>query len=65
MAVPREQDQTATKTKQEIDDFLYELPDNGPLNLELGDKLIQTLGTKAEDFLIQMLLQQKKKMMKF
>ena len=65
MAVPREQDQTATKTKQEIDDFLYELPDNGPPNLELGDKLIQTLGTKAEDFLIQMLLQQKKKMMKF
>ena len=52
MAVPREQDQTATKTKQEIDDFLYELPDNGPPNLELGDKLIQTLGTKAEDFLI-------------
>ena len=50
------------KTKQEIDDFLYELPDNGPPNLELGDKLIQIFGTEAEDFLIRMLLQQKKKM---
>ena len=36
------------KTKQEIDDFLYELPDTGMPTLELGDKLIQTLGTEAE-----------------
>ena len=49
MAGPRELDKTATNTKQEIDDFLYELPDNGPPTLELGDKLIQTLGTEAED----------------
>ena len=37
------------KTKQEIDDFLYELPDTGMPTLELGDKLIETLGTEAED----------------
>ena len=49
MAGPRELDKTATNTKQETDDFLYELPDNGPPTLELGDKLIQTLGTEAED----------------
>ena len=49
MAGPRELDKTATTTKQEIDDFLYELPDNGPPTLELGDKLIRTLGTEAED----------------
>ena len=47
MAGPRELDKTATNTKQEIDDFLYELPDNGPPTLELGDKLIRTLGTEA------------------
>ena len=31
----------------EIDDFLYELPDNFPL-LELGDKLLDTLGNVGE-----------------
>ena len=50
-AGPREQDKTsvATKTHQKIDDFLYELPDTGPPTLVLGDGLIQTLGTEAED----------------
>ena len=50
MAGPREPDRPVeNKTKQEIDDFLYELPDNGMPTLELGDKLIQALGTEAED----------------
>ena len=39
----------STKSKQEIDDFLYELPDTGMPNLELGDKLLNTLGVEAED----------------
>ena len=38
-----------TKTQQEVDDFLYELPDTGMPELVLGDDLIQTLGTEAED----------------
>ena len=46
MAGPREP--VKNKTKQEIDDFLYELPDTGMPTLELGDKLIETLGTEAE-----------------
>ena len=37
-----------TKTQQEINDFLYELPDNIP-KLVLGDGLLNTLGTEAED----------------
>ena len=37
-----------TKTKQEVDDFLYELPDNMP-ELVLGDGLLNTLGKEAED----------------
>ena len=50
MAGPKEPDRPVeNKTKQEIDDFLYELPDTGMPTLELGDKLIQTLGTEAED----------------
>ena len=36
-----------TDTQGAIDDALYELPDNP--NLELGDGLLQTLGTNAED----------------
>ena len=42
---------TAPKPKpsQEIDDFLYELPDVGMPTLELGDKLLETLGTEGED----------------
>ena len=50
MAGPREPDRPVeNKTKQEIDDFLYELPDTSMPTLELGDRLIQTLGTEAED----------------
>ena len=37
------------KPRQEIDDFLHELPDTGMPTLELGDKLLDTLGTEAED----------------
>ena len=37
------------KPRQEIDDFLYEQPDTGMPTLELGDKLLDTLGTEAED----------------
>ena len=47
MARPRSE--LSTKPKQEIDDFLYELPDTGMPSLELGDKLLNTLGVKAED----------------
>ena len=50
MAGPREPDRPVeNKTKQEIDGFLYELIDTGMPTLELGDKLIQILGTEAED----------------
>ena len=50
MARPREPDRPVkNKTKQEIDDFLYELPDTGMPTLELGDKLIEILGAEAED----------------
>ena len=50
MAGPREPDRPVeNKTEQEIDDFLYELPDTSMPTLELGDKLIQTVGTEAED----------------
>ena len=37
------------KPRQEIDDFLYELPDTGMPTLEVGDKLLDTLGTEAKD----------------
>ena len=37
------------KPRQEIDDFLYEQPDTGMPTLERGDKLLDTLGTEAED----------------
>ena len=50
MTGPREPDRPVeNKAKQEIDDFLYELTDTGMPTLELGDKLIQTLGTEAEN----------------
>ena len=42
------ENKTKTKTQQEVDDFLYELPDNMP-ELVLGDSLLNTLGTEAED----------------
>ena len=37
-----------TKTQQEVDDFLYELPNTIP-NLELGDGLLNFLGTTAQN----------------
>ena len=37
------------KPRQEIDDFLYELPDTGMATLEIGDKPLDTLGTQAKD----------------
>ena len=43
------ENKTKTKTQQEVDDFFYELPDTGMPDLVLGDGLIQTLGTEAED----------------
>ena len=39
------------KTKREIDDFLYELPDDNLPTLELGDKLLNTLGNEGEEIL--------------
>ena len=47
MAGPRSE--TSAKPRQEIDDFLYELPDTGAPSLELGDKLLDTFGVEAED----------------
>ena len=49
MAGPREPDRPVENKRQEIDDFLYELPDTGLPSLELVDKLIETLGTETED----------------
>ena len=46
MADPREE---TPKFKNEIDDFLYELPDTGLPHLELGDKLANVLGNEGED----------------
>ena len=40
-----------TKTQAEIDDFLYELPENEMPELALGDSLIQSLGVETEDLL--------------
>ena len=39
----------SAKPCQEIDDFLYELPDTGVPSLELRDKLLDTLGVEAKD----------------
>ena len=49
MAGPQTAPEPSPKPSQEIDDFLYELPDVGMPTLELGDKLLDTLGTEAED----------------
>ena len=57
-AGPREE---TPKVKNEIDDFLYELPDTGLPHFELGDKLANDLEMKVKIFLMLMLLQQKKK----
>ena len=48
-AITIRENKIKTKTQQDVDDFLYELPDTGMPELMLGDGLIQTLGTKAED----------------
>ena len=37
-----------TKTQQEVDDFLYELPETMP-DLELGDELTNALGTEGQN----------------
>ena len=37
------------KPRQEIDDFLYELPDTGIPAWEIGNKLLDTLDVEAED----------------
>ena len=39
--------ESKTKTQEEVDDFLYELPETMP-DLELGDELVNTLGTEAQ-----------------
>ena len=36
-----------TKTQQDVDDFLYELPERAMPDLELGDGLLSSLGTNA------------------
>ena len=52
MMGPRSKDKTTSRsTTREIDDFLYELPDDGTPTLELGDKLLNTLGNEGENVL--------------
>ena len=46
MADPREEEKK-TKTQQDVDDFLYELPERTMPDLELGDGLLNSLGTNA------------------
>ena len=41
-----------TKTQQEVDDFLYELPETMP-DLELGDELTNVLGTEEQNLFDQ------------
>ena len=43
----REKEKQKADAQVAIDDTLYELPDN--LDLELGDSLVETLGTTVED----------------
>ena len=42
------ENKTKTKAQDEIDDFLYEMPENVP-KLNLGDGFLNSLGTQAED----------------
>ena len=52
MMGPRSKDKTTSRsTTREIDDFLYELPDDGTPTLELGDKLLNALGNEGENVL--------------
>ena len=55
----------SAKPRQEIDDFLYELPDTGMPNLELGDKLLDTLGVEAEDLSNNVLTKKEEEMRSF
>ena len=47
MADPKEGKKT--KTQQDVDDFLYELLDRKMPDLELGDGLLNSLGTTAQN----------------
>ena len=47
---PRSEEKKNINDNNEIDDFLYKLPDNFP-TLELGDKLLDTLGNVGEEVL--------------
>ena len=42
------ENKTKTETQQEVDDFLFEMPEKKIPDLELGDGLINFLGTEAE-----------------
>ena len=46
MKGPRENEKT--ETQKDIDDFLYELPEKKMPELELGDGLLNSLGTSAK-----------------
>ena len=48
-----------TKTQEEVDDYLYELPETMP-DLELGDELVNTLGTEAQSLFDKDCLTKKK-----
>ena len=48
MADPREEEKK-TKTQQDVDDFSYELPERTMPDLELGDGLLNYLGTNAQN----------------
>ena len=50
MADPREEEKKA-KTKQDVDDFLCELPERTIPDLELGDGLLNSLGTNAQNIM--------------
>ena len=50
MADPREEEKK-TKTQQDVDDFLYELPERTMPDLELGDGLLNSLGTNAQNIM--------------
>ena len=47
----RSKDKTTSSTTREIDDFLYELLDDGLPTLELGNKLLNALGNEREEVL--------------
>ena len=59
MKGPRENEKT--ETQKDIDDFLYELPEKKMPELELGDGLLNSLGTSTSAKLFFMILYQLKK----